>query len=117
MPSWWPSRHSRANRRARRSRCGRCLHRSPTIHLVSTSSSAPERNGKKRAKKAVKQALDPAALGLPAKPVKPRASDPPATHLRAKVDADLRAVLKYEPGTRSGVDPEDLHQMRVSTRR
>ncbi|QWF79241.1 CHAD domain-containing protein [Amycolatopsis sp. CA-230715] len=78
---------------------------------MSTSSSA--RSGKKTAKKA----LTAAELGLPAKPVKPRASDPPATHLRAKLDADLRAVLKHEPGTRSGVDPEDLHQMRVSTRR
>ncbi|GAA1987685.1 CHAD domain-containing protein [Amycolatopsis minnesotensis] len=88
---------------------------------MSTSSSAPARSGKKTAKKAAgkaaRKSLSPTALGLPAKPVKPRASDPPATHLRAKLDADLRAVLKHEPGTRSGVDPEDLHQMRVSTRR
>jgi len=29
----------------------------------------------------------------------------------------LRALLVHEPGTRSGEDPEDLHQMRVAVRR
>jgi CHAD domain-containing protein len=43
--------------------------------------------------------------------------DPPAHHVRVALDTRLRALLKHEPGTRSGDDPEDLHQMRVAVRR
>jgi len=37
--------------------------------------------------------------------------------VRIALDTRLRAMVRHEPGTRSGVDPEDLHQMRVSVRR
>lgn len=61
--------------------------------------------------------MTPADLGLPDEPVVARPKDSSAAHLRAKLDAQLRALLAYEPGTRSGADPEDLHQMRVAVRR
>jgi CHAD domain-containing protein len=38
-------------------------------------------------------------------------------HVRARIDVQLRELLTHEEGTRSGVDPEDLHQMRVTVRR
>jgi CHAD domain-containing protein len=56
------------------------------------------------------------ALDLPA-PVTAAPSDPPAHHVRAALDLRLRALLHHEPGTRSGADIEDLHQMRVAVRR
>jgi len=46
--------------------------------------------------------------------------DPSATpvdHVRASLDQRLRALLTHEPGTRTGEDIEDLHQMRVAVRR
>ena len=33
------------------------------------------------------------------------------------LDAEYRALLAHDPGTRRGDDPEDLHQLRVATRR
>ncbi|WIX87817.1 CHAD domain-containing protein [Amycolatopsis sp. DG1A-15b] len=59
----------------------------------------------------------PAELGLPDAPVEARPADPAGHHVRAKLDREIRALLAHEPGTRSGVDPEDLHQMRVALRR
>ncbi|WP_326568412.1 CHAD domain-containing protein [Amycolatopsis rhabdoformis] len=59
----------------------------------------------------------PAELGLPGEPAKAGPQDPAATHVRAKLDNELRELLAREPGTRSGADPEDLHQMRVTLRR
>ena len=56
-------------------------------------------------------------LGLPEAPVEAGPADPAAYHVRAKLDREIRAMLAYEPGTRSGADPEDLHQMRVALRR
>jgi len=44
-------------------------------------------------------------------------SDPPEHHVRVALDTRLRALLAHDAGTRSGVDPEDLHQMRVAVRR
>ncbi|GAA1288103.1 CHAD domain-containing protein [Pseudonocardia aurantiaca] len=44
-------------------------------------------------------------------------SDPPAQHVRAALDLRLRALLRHDPGTRTGADIEDLHQMRVAVRR
>lgn len=38
-------------------------------------------------------------------------------HVRAALDLRLRAMLAHDPGTRTGADIEDLHQMRVSVRR
>ncbi|MEU0538166.1 CHAD domain-containing protein [Amycolatopsis tolypomycina] len=59
----------------------------------------------------------PAELGLPDAPVEARPADPAIHHVRAKLDREIRALLAHEPGTRSGADPEDLHQMRVALRR
>jgi CHAD domain-containing protein len=41
----------------------------------------------------------------------------PVDHVRASLDQRLRALLDHEPGTRTGADIEDLHQMRVAVRR
>jgi CHAD domain-containing protein len=59
----------------------------------------------------------PAELGLSDAPVEAGPADPAVHHVRAKLDREIRALLAYEPGTRSGADPEDLHQMRVALRR
>lgn len=53
---------------------------------------------------------------LPA-PLRAAPSDPPAQHVRAALDLRLRALLRHDPGTRTGADIEDLHQMRVAVRR
>ncbi|MEB3366021.1 CHAD domain-containing protein [Saccharopolyspora mangrovi] len=54
---------------------------------------------------------------LAAEPVEVGRSAPIAAHVRAGLDARLRALLAHEAGTRVGEDPEELHQMRVSVRR
>lgn len=59
----------------------------------------------------------PAELGLGDAPAEAGPGDPAAVHVRAKLDREIRALLDHEPGTRSGADPEDLHQMRVALRR
>ena len=53
---------------------------------------------------------------LPA-PLTAAPSDPAPHHVRAALDLRLRALLVHDPGTRTGADIEDLHQMRVSVRR
>lgn len=50
-------------------------------------------------------------------PLVAQAGAPPAQHVRVALDMRLRVLLAHEPGTRSGTDPEDLHQMRVAVRR
>jgi CHAD domain-containing protein len=60
------------------------------------------------------QALDRPA---PEPPARPGPEEAPAEHLRAMLEAQYRAVLAHDPGTRLGADPEELHQMRVATRR
>jgi CHAD domain-containing protein len=56
-------------------------------------------------------------LELP-KPPPPVAADAPAIeHLTAMLGKRLQEVLVHDPGTRRGVDPEDLHRMRVAVRR
>lgn len=55
-------------------------------------------------------------LELPA-PLRAAPADAPPHHVRAALDLRLRALLRHDPGTRSGEDIEDLHQMRVSVRR
>jgi CHAD domain-containing protein len=42
---------------------------------------------------------------------------PLAEHLKRMLQAQVCALLLADPGTRLGADPEDLHQMRVATRR
>lgn len=56
------------------------------------------------------------AFGLPA-PFRAAPDDAPPHHVRAALDLRLRALLHHDPGTRTGADIEDLHQMRVSVRR
>jgi CHAD domain-containing protein len=56
------------------------------------------------------------ALGLP-EPFRAAPDDAPPHHVRAALDLRLRALLHHDPGTRTGEDVEDLHQMRVSVRR
>jgi CHAD domain-containing protein len=61
--------------------------------------------------------MTPEQLGLSVTPLRVSASDPISVHVHAFLHGQLHALLRYEPGTRSGRDPEDLHQMRVSVRR
>jgi len=42
---------------------------------------------------------------------------PPIDHLKAILTRQVREILVHDPGTRLGKDPEELHQMRVATRR
>ena len=49
-----------------------------------------------------------------------RGGDPPTSWLdalRAALGEQYDRLLAHDPGTRLGADPEDLHQMRVATRR
>jgi CHAD domain-containing protein len=41
----------------------------------------------------------------------------PAVALGIALEEQLRRLLAHDPGTRLGTDPEDLHQLRVATRR
>ena len=45
------------------------------------------------------------------------AETPPLEQIRVMLDRQLREILRHDPGTRLGSDPEDLHRMRVATRR
>jgi CHAD domain-containing protein len=45
------------------------------------------------------------------------AANPVGEQIRAGLDAYLRAMVAHAPGTRLGVDPEELHQMRVAVRK
>ena len=59
------------------------------------------------------------ALGLPAPartaPIPP--GTPPASALGLAMAEQVRQLLAHDPGVRLGSDPEDLHQLRVATRR
>ncbi len=58
-------------------------------------------------------------LGLPAPGVvlRPRRGTPPAAAFGVALAEQRRRILLHDPGTRLGTDPEDLHQLRVATRR
>lgn len=60
--------------------------------------------------------ISPESLDLPAA-ITAAPTDAPPQHVRAALDLRLRALLAHDPGTRTGEDIEDLHQMRVSVRR
>jgi CHAD domain-containing protein len=47
----------------------------------------------------------------------PAASAPAREHLQYMLRRQEQAMLAHDPGTRLGQDPEELHQMRVATRR
>jgi CHAD domain-containing protein len=38
-------------------------------------------------------------------------------HVRARIQAQYAEILRHDPGTRAGDDPEDLHDLRVAVRR
>jgi CHAD domain-containing protein len=58
------------------------------------------------------------ALGLPEPVAEPTlAGGGPVDRLKAVLGQQLTQILAHDPGTRSGSDLEDLHQMRVATRR
>lgn len=42
---------------------------------------------------------------------------PPGAALAIQLSRQYEGLLEHDPGTRLGTDPEDLHQMRVATRR
>jgi CHAD domain-containing protein len=54
-------------------------------------------------------------LAVDVKPPDP--STPPLDRVLAMLRAQLEAIRAHDPGTRLGEDPEELHQMRVATRR
>ena len=56
------------------------------------------------------------ALALPSPP-EPAAPTTPTDELRAMLARQLDRILAHDPGTRHGADSEDLHQLRVATRR
>src|SRR5690348_712481 len=60
------------------------------------------------------QALD---LPTPEPPERPARSAPAAEHVTAALRAQYAAIVRHDPGTRLGRDAEELHQMRVATRR
>jgi CHAD domain-containing protein len=55
--------------------------------------------------------------GKPLVPAPPVSDDPGAIRLREMIEAQRRALLVHDPGTRLGDDPENLHQHRVAARR
>jgi CHAD domain-containing protein len=65
----------------------------------------------------------PARVSLPAslfevpEPLSARPDDSPVHHVRVALDTRLRALLRHDPGARTGADVEDVHQMRVAVRR
>lgn len=57
------------------------------------------------------------APGLPLFPVPWHRDDPDFMRLQAYVVEQRDAILRHEPGARLGADPENLHQLRVASRR
>jgi len=60
---------------------------------------------------------DPIAFGLPAEPLTAAPADPPAVHLRARLDEQVRALLQHGAVALADEDPEGVHQLRVTVRR
>jgi len=60
------------------------------------------------------QALDIQAAAPPARPAR---SAPAGEHVAAALRDQYAEIVRHHPGTRLGTDPEELHQMRVATRR
>jgi CHAD domain-containing protein len=58
------------------------------------------------------------AMGFfPADPAPPPSWAPPLDHVRIALARQLAEMLAHDPGTRFGEDSEQLHQLRVATRR
>ena len=60
------------------------------------------------------RALD---IPAPAPPATIERETSPGSALAIALSREYRSLLVHDPGTRRGVDPEDLHQLRVATRR
>lgn len=56
-------------------------------------------------------------LPLPSFSTMPDSDAGPAEHLKAVLKRHGHHLLIHDPGTRLGTDPEDLHQLRVATRK
>jgi CHAD domain-containing protein len=61
--------------------------------------------------------IDTAVGSKPLVPAPPASSDSGAIRLREMLRAQREALLAHDPGSRLGVDPENLHQHRVAARR
>ncbi|GAA5128246.1 CHAD domain-containing protein [Haloechinothrix salitolerans] len=59
----------------------------------------------------------PTEVGLGEQPKDVSASTTATEQARARIDEQLRALLRHQDGTREGKDPEELHQFRVAIRR
>jgi CHAD domain-containing protein len=47
----------------------------------------------------------------------PTAAEHAIDHLRSRIETQYAEILRHDPGTRLGDDPEDLHDLRVAVRR
>jgi CHAD domain-containing protein len=56
-------------------------------------------------------------LELPVSPAQAPPEAPPVEQLKAMLQIEFQQLLAHDPGTRLGTDQEDLHRMRVATRR
>jgi len=56
-------------------------------------------------------------LASPTQPTPVLPTAPPIEHLKAALQTRVKQLLARDPGTRIGRDAEDVHQMRVATRR
>lgn len=61
--------------------------------------------------------IDTVSGGKELLPMPPLGNDPGAIRLREMLEEQRLAMLRHDPGTRLGVDPENLHQHRVAGRR
>ena len=82
------------------------------VQLTDTLKKAGASEGDPRPK--VFQALD---LAFPESYPTVEPSAPPIDHLKAILKRQFKEILIHDPGTRLGKDLEELHQMRVATRR
>jgi CHAD domain-containing protein len=57
------------------------------------------------------------ALEAEPRPPPPDAEASPQAHFQAMLAVQDRTIVSHDPGVRLGADPEDLHQLRVATRR
>lgn len=88
--------------------------------LEATGHVAPEPRSKEEIARAyVAEAADDTSLRIPPVPRSPglRADDPLGLAGRRVLRMHLARMLAFEAGTRSGEEAEDLHKMRVATRR
>jgi CHAD domain-containing protein len=90
------------------------------VLLEGTGFVTPEPRSKEDiARQYVARAMEDPAHRLPRVPASPgvRPDDPLGEAGRKVLRMHLARMLAFEAGTRSGEDPEDLHKMRVATRR